>query len=231
MDIKAIFFDTSNTLYSSPELEEVMAAAPINFIIGQKGVSEEKALSIFESAKSSASEKGILLTKTNILVEAGFSKSDFQDFNSTINTDLYLLPIKENVDTLTLLSSKCSLGIITNINNRFLQNVLRALGFSDILFSYFVTSDDVSKSKPDLEPFLMAIKKANLEPGQILYVGDQVKKDMEPAKKVGMKTVLVDYKGQYDNSNGDIVDYCIGSLVELRNVLGMNERDNVRANK
>jgi len=219
MDIKAIFFDTSNTLYNSPELEEEMKATPINFIMHQKGVSEEKALSIFEIAKIRAKEKGILLTKTNVLIEAGFSNSDYQNFNATINTGLYLSPIKENVDTLTWLSTKCSLGVITNINNKFLQNVLRSLGFSDNLFSYFVTADDVSKSKPDLEPFLMAIKKSKLKPKQILYVGDQVKKDMEPAKRVGMKTALVDYKGQYSNSDGDIVDYCIGNLVELRSVI------------
>lgn len=228
MDIKAIFFDTSNTLYSSLDLEEIMEAAPINFIMKQKMVSEDEALNIFENAKNNARDKGVLLTKTNILVEAGFSNSDFQDFNATINTDSYLSPIKENVDTLTFLSSKCSLGVITNINNRFLQNVLRSLGLSDNLFSYFVTSDDVSKSKPDPEPFLMAIKKANLEPEQILYVGDQVKKDMEPAKKVGMKTVLVDYKNQYNNFDETIVDYCINSLVELRNIIDIQNTNEVK---
>ena len=225
MNIKAIFFDTTDTLYSSPELEEVSSIAPINFIISQKGVSEEEALSIFESAKTRATEKGILTTKTNTLIEAGFNNSDFQNFIATINVDLYLSPIKENVDTLTWLSTKYSLGVITNINNKFLQNILRALGFSDNLFSYFVTADDVSKSKPDLEPFLKAMEKSKLKPGQILYVGDQVEKDMKPAKRTGMKTALVDYKGQYRNIDRDIVDYCIGSLVELRSIIDIDESE------
>jgi len=48
-----------------------------------------------------------------------------------------------------------------------------------------------------------------LEPRQVLYVGDRWRIELEPAKKLGMKTVLVSSK-----LDGD-PDLVIGDVLEL----------------
>ncbi|MCL2383562.1 MAG: HAD family hydrolase [Oscillospiraceae bacterium] len=217
MNTKCIFFDTTDTLYSSPELEKKMKESPIEFIMLKMNVTREEALAVFESGKNKAIEKGTLTTKSNILKEAGFNNSEYQDFNANVDITQYLKPIEETVQTITYLASKYELGIITNINNHFVQKVLKAIGLSNTLFSHYVTSDDTPEAKPSLAPFLIAAEKAKVLPEEIVYVGDNIKKDMEPAKKVGMKTILLDYKNIGSNKP-EVVDYCIKSIKELKDI-------------
>ena len=217
MNIKGIFFDTSDTLYSSPELEQKISDAPIDFIMHMRGVTAEEASNILETGKEKATANGSLLTKSNILKEAGFENSDWQNFIAEIDTTKYLTPIKENIETLEYLSSKYRLGIITNINTKFLLNILNTLGLSKDLFSYLITSDDTPESKPHPAPFLLAIEKAGALPEEIYYVGDNVKKDIAPAKKIGMKAILVDYKNFHGDKSGEF-DNRIKNIEELKSI-------------
>jgi FMN phosphatase YigB (HAD superfamily) len=59
----------------------------------------------------------------------------------------------------------------------------------------------------------------NETPEKICYVGDSVKKDMEPAIKVGMKTILVDYKNQYENEPESSFGARLNNINELTNLL------------
>jgi len=219
MITKCIFFDLADTLYSSSEFENKLKRAPIDFIIYKSNVSREEALLLLNNSENRAREKDILLTKTNILIEAGFINADWQNFIAEFDAKKYLEPINENIDTLHYLGKRYKLGIITNNNTKFLKKILEALGLENTLFSYFITSDDTPESKPNLAPFLIAIQKVNSAPEEIIYIGDNIKKDMEPAKKVGMKTILMDYKNVYTDVNNQAYDYRIQKIQELKEIL------------
>ena len=49
-------------------------------------------------------------------------------------------------------------------------------------------SEEAGALKPDTTPFIKLAEQLNLEPKQILYVGNNHKYDIEGANKVGMKT-------------------------------------------
>lgn len=81
------------------------------------------------------------------------------------------------------------MGIISNWDCSLSQSLqlLPELHFDPIL-----GSTDVGIAKPSAALYQLAIEKSGVKPEQILYAGDSVKLDMEPATMMGIKTVLID---------------------------------------
>ena len=65
------------------------------------------------------------------------------------------------------------------------------------IFSEIITSEESGCAKPDVLFYKTAIERLGVLPENILYVGDSVKLDMEPAIRVGMKTCLVDRNNSF----------------------------------
>jgi putative hydrolase of the HAD superfamily len=69
--------------------------------------------------------------------------------------------------------------------------------------------------KPDPRAFLAVLEKLKVKPGEALMVGDELERDLTPAQKLGLETVLID-------RDDKIKDYSIkkiSSLKELKNLL------------
>ena len=64
---------------------------------------------------------------------------------------------------------------------------------------------------PDPEIFRLALKEANVEAAESIYVGDNPYFDIEPAAALGMHAVLLDRRHRHE----DHVGLRIGSLAEL----------------
>lgn len=80
----------------------------------------------------------------------------------------------------------------------------------DGLFDVVVAFDDTGKKKPDEAPFKAALKALGVKPEEAVMVGDWYERDIEGAKKLGMKTVLVG-KARCNE------DYCVKDFKELFN--------------
>jgi len=120
------------------------------------------------------------------------------------------------VQTLTALTKmKLRLGILSNtfINSSSLEKHLQQLGilhfFPVRLYSY-----EFNFRKPDVRIFENAAQKISEPPENILFVGDRINKDIEPALKAGMHAVL---KTAYTNTGKKVpADVCkINHLSEL----------------
>lgn len=72
-------------------------------------------------------------------------------------------------------------------------NKLKAMGI-DSYFPIQLSSEDWGRYKPCLTPFNMLITAMDLEPRDILYVGDSLKKDIEGASRAGLRTALLTKK-------------------------------------
>ena len=70
---------------------------------------------------------------------------------------------------------------------------LKAMGI-DKYFPIQLSSEDWGRYKPCLTPFEMLISKMDMDPCAILYVGDSLRKDIEGAKRAGLKTALLSKK-------------------------------------
>ena len=77
----------------------------------------------------------------------------------------------------------------------------------DKYFPIQLSSEDWGRYKPCLTPFEMLISKMNLEPHAILYVGDSLRKDIEGAKRAGLRTALLSKKEESGSEDILFRDY------------------------
>ena len=65
------------------------------------------------------------------------------------------------------------------------------------LFDITVRSADVGAAKPDPAIFRAALSRAGVEPHEAVHVGDQISSDIQGARAVGIRPVLVDRDGNH----------------------------------
>lgn len=101
------------------------------------------------------------------------------------------------------------LGIISNFTGN-LELIMEEFSLRG-LFAAVTESFYEGSSKPDLKIFHSALAKQAAAPGECLYVGDNPKNDIEPAKSLGLKTALI-----YEDSRRECgADAYIRHLSEL----------------
>ncbi len=69
--------------------------------------------------------------------------------------------------------------------------------------------------KPDPRAFLAVLEKLKIKPEETLMVGDELERDLIPAKKLGMETILIDRGDKIENTPVKKIN----SLAELKNIL------------
>lgn len=109
-----------------------------------------------------------------------------------------------------LKSQVLTLGLISNMNQDGTE-LMESMGLTPYL-DFAVTSMEVGAEKPHAPIFLAALRKAGVDPGQAVHVGDQLSSDVEGATAVGINPVLLDRDGNHRDYDG-----CprIESLMEL----------------
>ncbi|HML01909.1 MAG TPA: HAD family hydrolase [Candidatus Bathyarchaeia archaeon] len=128
----------------------------------------------------------LVLIHLNISVEPELIREldDFRSQNYSTIFSLYegamqVLPILQRRYTLALVSN-CSIG---------LRDVIRSLGISSF-FKGIVLSYEVGVRKPDRRIYVWALQSINLASNDCVFVSDEIS-DLEGAKEVGLKTLLV----------------------------------------
>jgi len=226
--IKAVFFDFYNTLatYQPPREEawanacrdngiEVEAKTLFSSLTAadmywrnenlrspvDKRTPEEKidfyveyANRILKGAGTEASRDTIF----QILAKIREYKWEFENFDDT-------LPTLKELDNRGLI-----LGLISNVVQD-MESTYTDLGLQPYL-DFKVTSAEIGSDKPNPEIFEAALKKAQVKPEEVIYIGDQYDIDVVGARGVGMKALLIDRKDYFP----DVTD-CprIHSLTEV----------------
>jgi len=98
------------------------------------------------------------------------------------------------------------------------KSIESAVEYAGLNVSGIICSEDAKAYKPNYRIYEYAVDTLKLNPTQVLHVGDSINHDVIPAKKYGMKTVLVNRFGQKvpDNLNCDMV---CNSLLTLRSII------------
>ncbi len=103
------------------------------------------------------------------------------------------------------------LGLISNVEHDItdMLNGLKLPSWLDIV----VTSQDTGVGKPRPEIFQEALRRAEVQPSEAMYVGDQYQVDCVGADRAGMKSILLDRHGYFT----EITDCLrIRSLAEIK---------------
>lgn len=155
------------------------------------------------------------------------SESFYNIFNSQLLICLGIIPNKEilkNIfetcsylrwsafnDTKVLSEINIPIYILSNFSSK-LNMVLN--GLFEKQFKSIWVSADLNYRKPDKSFYTEFLMKNNLEPMQILYVGDSFKLDYCPAKSLGINVKLIDRDFLYP-----FLKDRIGSLEEIIKLL------------
>lgn len=87
------------------------------------------------------------------------------------------------------------LAVLSNTDRDLIEITLK--GFRE-LFDYVVTAEDVKAYKPSLEAFKRAYETLGVTAREVVHVSAHTPYDLEPASKLGAKTILVDRGLGYD---------------------------------
>jgi len=228
--IKAILFDLDNTLIDFMKMKKLASEEAISAMIdaGLK-INEKTALKkLFHLYKKHGIEDQRIFDK---FIKEIQGKIDYRILAEGIIAYRkvkagYLNPYPNVISTLIKLKEKgIKLGIVSDAPRKqaFLRLAEAKLTF---FFDIVIALEDTGKLKPHKMPFKKAIEKLKLNANEILFVGDNPKRDILGAKNIGMKTALAKY-GQLFKSKKIKADFELKDLKELIKII---EKENKSSN-
>ena len=87
-------------------------------------------------------------------------------------------------------------------------------------FEAVLTCEDTKVRKPSAKAFDKILKKLDLNPEEVLMVGDSLDKDIQGAKEIGMKTCFAKYGDMGLSNNSINPDYIIYGFDEILKIVG-----------
>lgn len=197
--IEAIIFDMDGTLYSFDERSESQFISSkfgkqirtncILFFKERFSLSSQDAENMYQDLSNKYNGEVSLAIEEQF----GIDRSEYFAFTwdlvaeEFVSTNELLLPTLEQ---LTVFS-----GVLTAAPKVWAEKVLTFLNIRQ-LFGKALFTGDPDIRKPNPEAFLQLATFWNLDPSQILAVGDQEKTDVLPAKSLGMKTLRIAHKAE-----------------------------------
>lgn len=121
---------------------------------------------------------------------------------------------------ITLTEAKIPWGIVTNKPRRFSEPLIQSVPFiSGHLADYtgcLFCGDDAPNPKPSPETLLMACKQLDVQPQEVIYVGDAAR-DVEAGRRANMETVvaLFGYLSKEDEPDTWGADYLVDNAAEI----------------
>lgn len=121
-------------------------------------------------------------------------------------------------DTIKQLPPKYHLAIVSDGQPAYAIPELNAVGLSGY-FDPVIVSGDFGYRKPDKRLFESALLAMNMEPSEVVCVGNDMYNDVHGAQKLGMKTVFFKSNQGLQKKEGVNPDYIIYNFPELLNAL------------
>lgn len=230
--IKAIFLDFYNTLVQFwPPLDQIQQAScrEMGLTVSAEGIDRGYAVAdvffnreneIRPLAERSEGERSEFFAhyEQMILENAGVPVSlDLagQIWKLAISVPKDFIPYDDVIPALTELHQQgYQLAVLSNLR-RDMSELCQRLGLAPYL-DFYVSSAEVGAEKPHAAVFLAALEKAEVAPGEVVHVGDQLRSDVVGARGVGIHPVLLDRGGWHQD-----IEECarIESLAQLQPLL------------
>ena len=233
--IRAVFFDLGGTLFSNrliplvcaPVLEE--AAARLGLEGGIAGIARQ-----FVEATRAVNAKYVerpfylhrdLFLDTSRALSRSVGREESEDFDEWLyqsqrSAMVEQLSLRRDcLETLEVLRSRgLALTAVSNIDDDYLEPMMVNLRL-DQVFDHWISSEAASSCKPDPGIFEFAMRRVGLGPEEVLFVGDSRVHDIQGARGVGIRSVLISEPGGVshldDEQSGVLPDHQIGALSEL----------------
>lgn len=196
-NIDFVLFDAANTLIHKPELwgRIKMALAKHNISVDDLLLRiRHKLISELIRFPDNTSADFYRQFNSELLFSIGVIPTD------TLLDDVFAACtyLKWDVfeDTNILSSLQLPKGILSNFNSSLTQRINTLIPDT---FSTIIISEELQCAKPSLEFYTKALDIIGVPAKNILYIGDSIKLDMQPALAVGMNVLLIDRDNCYPN--------------------------------
>jgi putative hydrolase of the HAD superfamily len=224
--IKAVFFDLDNTLIDFMRMKEESCKAAVKAMISNGlNMREQEAFTVLMNVYF---DLGLESDSAFTEFLKGVGQFDHKILAAALNSYLKKKAtlVESYPDVELVLKKLNEMGVVTAIvtdapKTKAYQRLL-AMGIESY-FRFVVGFEDTGNGKHTGLPLLLAIDKLRKElPGldnsEILMVGDSIQRDMEPAKKLGLKTAISKY-GQIKNETSDAIDYELHAIGDLLRII------------
>ena len=212
-DISTLFFDMDNTLFD---------------LVGAKLAACERVTSEFGDASADEFFQYFLKgpwgfedfrnIRDYLRDQGCFSEENYENCCKTYDTVKMegIIPYPNVRETLEEIRRRgFQIGIISDA---FSTEAKRRLDKTDLrtYFDLIVTCDLTGQKKPSSAPFRFALHEMNAETSEVVLIGDSPNRDMEPAGKLGMKTVYARYGDRFSRTRiSTHADFVIDRFDEL----------------
>jgi putative hydrolase of the HAD superfamily len=215
--VSAILFDMDNTLFDLVEAQIVACRA----VTRSLGVTEENLLFPYFLRPVHGFESHEHIR--DFIHDRGLSVPGCYDGARRIYEQekiRSITPYPGVVGTLARIRDQgLPMGIVTDAHSRDAVMRLEKAGLLPF-FCCMVTYDLVKVKKPAPEPFITALDMLKSAPDEVLLVGDSPRRDIEPGKILGIRTVYARYGDRFSNGRSPVqADYTIDTLAELPGIL------------
>jgi putative hydrolase of the HAD superfamily len=200
--IQYIFFDVAGTLLGKPTLYSIIQNTLQDFghVVSIDEIkSKHKLLSEVIHFPDRTDKAFYEKFNSELLYLLGIVPEE-AIVNSIFKNCTYL-PWEAFDDTQILKEINLPMGVISNFNTSLKDKLEQFFGpvFQDVF-----VSEELEVAKPNIEFYQKALEKIPFVAHEVLYVGDSIKLDMEPASKLGFKVLIIDRDHFYPNSKNKI---------------------------
>jgi haloacid dehalogenase superfamily, subfamily IA, variant 3 with third motif having DD or ED/haloacid dehalogenase superfamily, subfamily IA, variant 1 with third motif having Dx(3-4)D or Dx(3-4)E len=194
--LKAVLFDMDNTLFDFVAAKLEACREILSFLGTEKGSAAGNSSELFryflrgiygfedyENIRDYMQERNLFTIKSYRKCCDIYEREKLQS--------LKLYPaVTDTLGKLKELGLK--LVIITDADTHHALARLTRVGLLNY-FDFIVAADMTGTKKPNPAHFLFALEILEIKPGEILVVGDSIKRDIVPAHKLGFKTAYAAY--------------------------------------
>lgn len=208
---KVIVFDVDNVLGFFERLRSLRDVAHIRYIANKLGMSYKGADYLYWQTKKELRKKGRMSTCDTFL-ELGLTKEDYFISMNDVPVEGHIDPTANAVEVVEELSKRYDICALTNTPHKATIDTLKYIG----VFQYFdrlFTIDEVEYVKPDPRTYEFIMEEMRAKEG--IAVGDQLGKDLAPAKEVGLTTIWFPKQSE----DHEVADYAVTDLLEILKIL------------
>lgn len=122
------------------------------------------------------------------------------------------------LSTLQQLHGRYALAVVSDAQTAYAVPELNAVGLA-AFFDPIIVSGDFGYRKPDVRLFQTALSRMGLAPPDVLFVGNDLYRDVHGPQKLGIKTVFFQSGETMQDKGRATPDYIIYSFPELLNAV------------
>lgn len=227
--IKAVIFDMDDTLYPEHEYVKSGFKAVDDFLLGKNIQGFYRLASdYFENGR-----RGKIFNEVLDTLNISYKEQDITELINVYRNHHPKISLFEDARQLINdLSSEYPLGLITDGYVNTQRNKVNALKLKED-FKKIIITDELGREhwKPSKLPYEIMKEYFNVYHSELVYIGDNVKKDFVTAKKLGWTTIqIIRETGEYYNHPIDDkfkANYQLKSLLEVKDILNMGSVQSV----